>query len=68
VLALLAEGLSTRQIANRLKLSARTVESHIGRVYEKLQVRTRVQALYRAAGLGLVDLFTGPGGPHRGKQ
>jgi DNA-binding NarL/FixJ family response regulator len=58
VLALLAEGLSTRQIANRLKLSARTVESHIGRVYEKLNVRTRVQALYRAAGLGLVNLFT----------
>jgi RNA polymerase sigma factor (sigma-70 family) len=62
VLALLAEGLSTRQIATRLKLSARTVESHIGRVYEKLNVRTRVQALYRAAGLGLVDLFTRPGG------
>jgi DNA-binding NarL/FixJ family response regulator len=58
VLALLAEGLSTRQIATRLKLSARTVESHIGNVYAKLDVQTRVQALYRAAGLGLVDLIT----------
>lgn len=70
VLALLAEGLSTRQIANRLKLSARTVESHIGNIYQKLDVRTRVQALYRAAGLGLVDLVSKPGGqaPESGKQ
>lgn len=69
VLALLAEGLSTRQIAKRLGLSARTVESHIGNIYEKLDARTRVQALYRAAGLGLVDLFTKPSEhPQRGKQ
>jgi DNA-binding NarL/FixJ family response regulator len=69
VLALLAEGLSTRQIAKRLGLSERTVESHIGNVYQKLDVRTRVQALYRAAGLGLVDLFTRPGdGPKGGKS
>jgi RNA polymerase sigma factor (sigma-70 family) len=61
VLAVLAEGLSTRQIANRLGLSVRTVETHIGKIYEKLDVRTRVQALYRAAGLGLVDLLTKPG-------
>jgi DNA-binding NarL/FixJ family response regulator len=68
VLALLAEGSSTRQIAKRLGLSDRTIESHIGNIYEKLDVRTRVQALYRAAGLGLVDLFAKPGekgGPSR---
>jgi DNA-binding NarL/FixJ family response regulator len=63
VLALLAEGLSTRQIAKRLGLSDRTVESHIGNVYQKLDVRTRVQALYRAAGLGLVNLVAQPGDP-----
>jgi RNA polymerase sigma factor (sigma-70 family) len=69
VLAVLAEGLSTRQIAKRLGLSARTVESHIGNIYEKLDVRTRVQALYRAAGLGLVDLITKPGDQQeRGRQ
>jgi DNA-binding NarL/FixJ family response regulator len=66
VLALLAEGLSTRQIARRLGLSDRTVESHIGNVYQKLDVRTRVQALYRAAGLGLVDLFTNQGDRSKG--
>ena len=56
VLRLIAEGLSTRQMASRLGLSDRTVETHIGNIYQKLDVRTRVQAVYRAAGLGLVDL------------
>lgn len=55
VLTLLAEGLSTRQIANRLGMSERTAETHIGNIYQKLNVRTRLQALYRAAGLGLVS-------------
>jgi DNA-binding NarL/FixJ family response regulator len=54
VLSLIAEGLSTRQIAGRLGMSERTAETHIGNIYQKLQVRTRLQALYRAAGLGLV--------------
>ena len=54
VLGLIAEGLSTRQIANRLRMSERTAETHIGNIYQKLQVKTRLQALYRAAGLGLV--------------
>jgi DNA-binding NarL/FixJ family response regulator len=56
VLSLIAEGYSTRQIATRLKLSERTAETHIGNIYSKLGVRTRVQALYRAAGMGLVEL------------
>jgi DNA-binding NarL/FixJ family response regulator len=56
VLSLIAEGYSTRQIATRLKLSERTAETHISNIYNKLGVRTRVQALYRAAGMGLVDL------------
>jgi len=56
VLGLLAQGFSNRQIATRLGLSARTVETHIGNLYQKLDVRTRVQALYQAARLGLVDL------------
>jgi len=56
ILGLITEGLSTRQMARRLGLSERTVESHISRLYQKLEVRTRVQALHRAAGLGLVEL------------
>jgi len=56
VLGLISEGLTTRQMARRLGVSERTIESHISALYQKLDVRTRVQALHRAAGLGLVEL------------
>jgi DNA-binding NarL/FixJ family response regulator len=55
-LALISEGMTTRQMARLLQVSERTVESHISSLYQKLGVRTRVQALHRGAGLGLVEL------------
>jgi DNA-binding NarL/FixJ family response regulator len=64
VLGLVAEGKSTRQVATRLGLSIRTVETHISNLYQKLGVQTRVQAVYRAHDLGLVDLGSaGSAGP-----
>jgi DNA-binding NarL/FixJ family response regulator len=56
VLELLSDGHTMRQIATRLSISPRTVETHVGKIYRKLGVRTRVQAVSRAATLGLVDL------------
>jgi DNA-binding NarL/FixJ family response regulator len=56
VLGLISEGLSTRQVASRLNLSPKTVETHIAKLYRKLGARTRVQALSRAVALGLIDL------------
>ena len=56
VLVLLADGLTTRQIGRRLGISGRTVEAHVSSTYRKLGVRTRVQAVSKAASLGLVDL------------
>jgi DNA-binding NarL/FixJ family response regulator len=56
VLDLLSAGLTMGQIATRIGISPRTVETHVTKVYRKLEVRTRVQAVTRAAALGLVEL------------
>ncbi len=44
VLAAVAEGLTNREIGERLYISERTVGVHVGHIFDKLQVRTRVQA------------------------
>jgi DNA-binding CsgD family transcriptional regulator/tetratricopeptide (TPR) repeat protein len=44
VLSAMAEGLTNREIGERLFISERTVGVHVGHIFDKLQVRTRVQA------------------------
>ncbi|GAB1693222.1 helix-turn-helix transcriptional regulator [Krasilnikovia sp. M28-CT-15] len=44
VLAAVAEGLTNKEIGHRLFISERTVGVHVGHIFDKLQVRTRVQA------------------------
>ncbi len=56
ILRLLAEALTVKQVASRLRISPRTVESHIAKLYRKLGARNRVQAVARAKELGLVEL------------
>jgi DNA-binding NarL/FixJ family response regulator len=51
-----ALGFTVGQIATRLALSPRTVETHLGNAYRKLGVSNRVQALARASGLGLIRI------------
>ncbi len=45
ILALLAQGLSNKAIAARLYLSVRTVEGHLAKLYERLGVHSRVEAV-----------------------
>jgi LuxR family transcriptional regulator, maltose regulon positive regulatory protein len=54
VLRLLAEGLSYRQIADRLIVAQGTVQAHCGSIYGKLGVNNRTQALSRARELHLL--------------
>jgi DNA-binding NarL/FixJ family response regulator len=53
VLRLLTQGLTNRQIAERLYLSVGTVKLHVERILAKLDVTDRTQAAARAVELGL---------------
>lgn len=59
VLQVAAEGLTARQIGDRLGLSERTVTTHLGRIYRKLGVSTRVAAISNATRSGLVTADPG---------
>lgn len=54
VLALIAEGLSNRDIGERLFLALDTVKGHNRRIFEKLQVQRRTEAIARAQALNLL--------------
>lgn len=55
ILALVGGGLSNREIAEDLRVGESTVKTHIGRVFEKLGVRDRAQAVVLAYETGLVE-------------
>ena len=59
VLTVAAEGLTAREIADRLGVRERTVTTHLARIYGKLGVTTRLRALQVAARSGLVSLGLG---------
>jgi len=56
VLTLVIEGRSSKEVADKLFVSKRTVDFHLANIYEKLKVSNRVQAFRRAAHLGLIEV------------
>jgi DNA-binding NarL/FixJ family response regulator len=55
VMACLAEGQTTLQIANKLFISENTVKTHIRHILEKLEAANRTEAVSKAIQLGLIQ-------------
>lgn len=55
VLALISEGLSNQEIADRLFLSLNTVKTHSSNIFLKLDVKRRTQAVSKARELGILS-------------
>ena len=54
VLSLMSEGLSNQEIADRLFVSLNTIKTHSSRLFEKLDVKRRTQAIEKGKRLGLL--------------
>lgn len=55
VLRLVAHGLTNRQIARLLRVKERTVEFHLCRIFQRLEVSSRTTATLKAERLGLLN-------------
>ena len=55
VLQLMAEGLSNQEIGERLFLSLNTIKTHSSRLFEKLDVKRRTQAVEKAKRLYIIS-------------
>jgi DNA-binding CsgD family transcriptional regulator len=65
VLALAARGLSTRAIGEQLFLSENTIKSHLARIYGKLGVRNRAEAVSAGLQAGWISADMTPPEPER---
>jgi DNA-binding CsgD family transcriptional regulator len=58
VLALVSQGLPVRHVAERLFVSAKTVDNHLSAIFSKLNVHSRAEAVAAAYDLGIVSRNT----------
>ena len=55
VLQLLAQGLSNQEIADKLFVSLNTSKTHISKIYQKMNVKRRTQAIQKARDYALIS-------------
>lgn len=58
VLQLAAQGMTNKEVGAVLSISDRTVQSHMARIFRKLDVKTRAEAVKVAIGLGVISAET----------
>lgn len=68
ILGLVAEGLSNKEIAARLKVEIQTVKNHVHNILEKLEVHDRLLAARRAMDLGLFPRVNAPSADEPGPR
>ena len=56
VLALVADGLSNREVAQQLAISEHTVKFHLASIFGKLGVSTRTEAVQKGLRLGVIQI------------
>ncbi len=56
ILTLVAKGFGFGEICRLLSISTNTVKTHVNRIYRKLAVHSRGQAVYEATRLGLIEI------------
>ena len=54
ILPLLAEGLSNKEIAARLRIAPVTVKTHLQNIYKKLNTKNRIEALKKSREIGII--------------
>jgi ATP/maltotriose-dependent transcriptional regulator MalT len=54
ILGMISQGFSNKRIARTLEISPETVKSHVKRIFSKLAVCTRTEAVSRAGSLGIL--------------
>jgi DNA-binding NarL/FixJ family response regulator len=56
ILRLIAKGISNKEIANEINISARTVKSHMVDIFRKLNVSSRTEAVITSLRIGLINV------------
>jgi DNA-binding NarL/FixJ family response regulator len=59
ILQMIADGLSTKQVARELGITQKTVHNHLNAIYRRLDAQSLTHAVLSAVRLGIIDLNTG---------
>ena len=59
ILQMIADGLSTKQVARELGITQKTVHNHLNAIYRRLDTQSLTHAVLSAVRLGIIDLSHG---------